>query len=162
MPAIFDAGRLPADMSHEQTQQLMLQGMAAMMEQVGQLTDAVLAQGQELARLNRALSTVRVSRSQELALQDAIRARAKELARLEAMPAGSEKRISAAIRTTLREITGARAVGDIQASQFDRAMEMVSGWRLNGQLRKIRRAMEEAKPPTLAVLKEGGRHEAKN
>lgn len=140
---VFKAGALPEDMSQEKAQQLMLQGMAAMMEQMNQLTDAMLAQGQELARLNRALSTVRVSRTQELALQEAIRARARELARLEAMPAGSEKRIASAIRTTLREVTGARAAGDVQACQFDKALELVSGWRLLGVLRRIRRAMED-------------------
>ena len=74
-------------------------------------------------------------------MKEAIAARAALLARTEGLP-GCERRIAGAIRTTLRETTGARAIGDLQSSQFDRAMEMVMGWRMSGALRKIRRDME--------------------
>lgn len=121
----------------------LLAAMEGVCARVDSLTSALLAQGQEIARLNRALSTVRVSRTQEIALQEAIRTRAKELTRLEGMPQGCEKRIGAAIRTTLREILGARAAGDVQACQFDQAMRLAQEWRMPGVLRRIRKAAEE-------------------
>lgn len=105
------------------------------------LTQAVLAQQAEIARLNRALGMMRVTRTQEAAMQAAIRARARMLAASEGL-AGSETRIAAAIRTTLRETTGARAVGDIQASQYEAAMQLVTGWAMAGALRRIRRERE--------------------
>ena len=95
----FDAGNrsnLPA-MPETET----LEQVRAMRGEIAQVMSAVLAQQAEIAKLNRALSTVRVSRSQELALAEAIRLRSRELAREEAMP-GAQKRIAAAIRTTLR------------------------------------------------------------
>lgn len=119
--------------------------MSIQMEQLlsaqQQMMSVLLAQQQELARLSAALSTVRISRTQEIAMKEAISARAAQLARTEGL-AGCERRIAGAIRTTLRETTGARAIGDLQSSQFDRAMEMVMGWRMSGALRKIRRDME--------------------
>ena len=135
----FDAGNrsnLPA-MPETET----LEQVRAMRGEIAQVMSAVLAQQAEIAKLNRALSTVRVSRSQELALAEAIRLRSRELAREEAMP-GAQKRIAAAIRTTLREATGARAIGDMQAGQFDEAMDIINGWRMPGALRRIRKAME--------------------
>ena len=104
-----------------------------------QIVSMLLAQQAELSRLTRALSTVRVSRAQELALGAAIRRRAAQLADAEGLPRDAGKRIAAAIRTTLREATGARATGDLQAAQFDRAMEIVTAWRMEGALRRIRR-----------------------
>lgn len=104
-----------------------------------QIVSMLLAQQAELSRLTRALSTVRVSRAQELAISGAIRKRAAQLAQSEGLPSDAGKRIAAAIRTTLREATGARAMGDLQAAQFDRAMEIVTTWRMEGALRRIRR-----------------------
>ena len=106
-----------------------------------QIVSMLLAQQAELSRLTRALSTVRVSRAQELALGAAIRRRAAQLADAEGLPRDAGKRIAAAIRTTLREATGARAMGDLQAAQFDRAMEIVNTWRMEGALRRIKREM---------------------
>lgn len=77
----------------------------------------------------------------EARMPGAIRARARMLAASEGL-AGSETRIAAAIRTTLRETTGARAVDDIQASQYEAAMQLVSGWAMAGALRRIRRERE--------------------
>lgn len=74
-------------------------------------------------------------------MREAITARAAMLSRTEDMP-GCERRIAGAIRKTLRETTGARAIGDLQAAQFDRAMEMVAGWKMTGALRKIRREVQ--------------------
>lgn len=112
--------------------------MQQLMGMQQQIMSALLAQQQEISKLTAALATVRISRTQELAMKEAITARAAWLARTEDMPS-SERRIAGAIRKTLRETTGARAIGDLQAAQFDRAMEMVAGWKMTGALRKIRR-----------------------
>lgn len=114
---------------------MQMQQMMAMQQQI---LSALLSQQQEISRLSAALSTVRISRTQEIAMKEAISARAAMLARTEGL-SGMERRIAGAIRTTLRETTGARAIGDLQASQFERAMDMVSGWYMSGALRRIRR-----------------------
>ena len=114
---------------------MQMQQMMAMQQQI---LSALLSQQQEISRLSAALSTVRISRTQEIAMKEAISARAAMLARTEGF-SGMERRIAGAIRTTLRETTGARAIGDLQASQFDRAMEMVGSWYMSGALRRIRR-----------------------
>ena len=115
--------------------------MQQLMGMQQQIMSALLAQQQEISKLTAALATVRISRTQELAMKEAIMARAAWLARTEDMPS-SERRIAGAIRKTLRETTGARAIGDLQAAQFDRAMEMVAGWKMTGALRKIRREVQ--------------------
>lgn len=115
--------------------------MQQMMGMQQQILSALLAQQQEISRLSAALATVRISRTQELAMKEAITARAVLLARTEDLE-GMERRIAGAIRTTLRETTGARAIGDLQASQFDRAMDMVTTWYMSGALRRIRREVE--------------------
>ena len=102
------------------------------------LMSALLAQQSELAKLTAALATVRISRTQEIAMQAAVKSRAAMLARMEGLT-GCERRIAGAIRTTLREATGARAIGDLQAGQYDRAMEMIASWYMSGALRRIRR-----------------------
>lgn len=112
--------------------------MQQLMGMQQQIMSALLAQQQEISKLTAALATVRISRTQELAMREAITARAAMLARTEDMP-GCERRIAGAIRKTLRETTGARAIGDLQAAQFDRAIEMVGSWYMTGALRKIRR-----------------------
>lgn len=121
-----------------QEQGLVLREVRGLRGEIAQLASAIIAQQQEIAKLNRALSTVRISRTQELALKEAIRARARQIAASEQL-AGAEQRISAAIRTTLRETTGARAIGDLQAGQFDRAMSMIGTWYMTGAMRRIRR-----------------------
>lgn len=115
--------------------------MQQMMGMQQQILSALLAQQQEISRLSAALATVRISRTQELAMKEAITARAVLLARTEDLE-GMERRIAGAIRTTLRETTGARAIGDLQASQFDRAMDMVTTWYMSGALRRIRREVQ--------------------
>lgn len=116
--------------------------LAGQMEQMlhlqQQIMSALLAQQQEISRLSAALSTVRISRTQEIAMKEAVNARAAMLARMERLE-GSERKIAGAIRTTIRETTGARAIGDLQSSQFDRAMDMVNTWHMSGALRRIRR-----------------------
>lgn len=116
--------------------------MQQMLDMQGRIMSALLAQQQEISKLTAALATVRISRTQEIAMKEAIGARAAQLAREEGMP-GCERRIAGAIRKTLRETTGARAIGDLQSSQFDRAMEMVNAWRMSGALRRIRREVEQ-------------------
>lgn len=118
--------------------------MQQMMDMQQRIMSALLAQQQEISKLTAALATVRISRTQELAMKEAITARAAWLTKTEDMP-GCERRIASAIRKTLRETTGARAIGDLQAAQFDRAMEMVGTWRMAGALRKIRREAQHDK-----------------
>lgn len=125
------------------TKQLMTpEKLGVQMEQMlhlqQQIMSALLAQQQEISRLGAALATVRISRTQEIAMKEAINARAAMLARTEQLE-GSERRIAGAIRTTIRETTGARAIGDLQAGQFDRAMDMVNTWYMSGAMRRIRR-----------------------
>jgi len=124
-----DAQRLRADM------QALLRGQQQMMS-------VLIAQQAQIEKLNLALATVRISRTQEIAIKEAIRVRAKQLTALEGLPADAERRIAGAIRVTLRETTGARAIGDLASSQFDRALAMVNAWYMAGALRKIRREME--------------------
>lgn len=112
--------------------------MQQLMDMQGRIMSALLAQQQEISKLTQALATVRISRTQEIAMKEAITARSSQLAREENM-SGCERRIAGAIRKTLRETTGARAIGDLQSSQFDRAMDMVNAWRMSGALRRIRR-----------------------
>lgn len=124
--------------------------IAQLCEGQARIVSMLLAQQAELSRLTKALATVRVSRTQELAIGEAVRRRAAQLAAQEGMPKAAGKRIAAAIRVTLREATGARATGDMQAAQFERAMEIVSTWKMEGALRRIRRevsAHEQAKHP---------------
>ena len=116
--------------------------MAQMLDMQGRIMSALLAQQQEISRLSAALATVRISRTQEITMKEAINARAAMLARTEGLE-GAERRIAGAIRTTLRETTGARAIGDLQSSQFDRAMDMVNTWRMSGALRRIKREAEQ-------------------
>lgn len=103
------------------------------------IVSMLLAQQAELSRLTQALSTMRVSRTQERSLCEAVRRRAAQLAAQEGLPKTAGKRIAAAIRTTLREATGARAMGDLQAAQFERAMTIIGTWRMEGALRRIKR-----------------------
>lgn len=115
--------------------------LRALCDGQARMMQAVLAQQAEIARLNRALAMMRVTRTQEAALCAAIRARAKLLAAREGLR-GAENSIAAAIRATLRETTGARAMGDVQASQYEAAMRVIAGWDMAGALRRIRRARE--------------------
>ena len=125
-----------------------LDDVAAAISQQGamlaEIRAALLAQGQEIARLNRALSAMRVSRGQEAAIHAAIRARAQALCAQEGIP-GGERLLAAEIRRSVREATGCRAAGDIQAAQYDAVMAMIDGWMQRGAIRRARRAMESKK-----------------
>ena len=114
------------------------------------IVSMLLAQQAELSRLTQALATMRVSRTQELAIGEAVRRRAAQLAAQEGMPKTAGKRIAAAIRVTLREATGARAMGDIQAAQFERAMSIIGNWRMEGALRRIKREVSAHEPESNA------------
>lgn len=110
------------------------------------IVSMLLAQQAELSRLTQALATMRVSRTQERSLNEAVRRRAAQLATQEGLPRAADKRIAAAIRVTLREATGARAMGDIQAAQFERAMSIIGTWRMEGALRRIKREVSAREP----------------
>ena len=101
---------------------------------LAEIRAAILMQSQEIERLNRALSSMRVSRGQESA---AIRARAADLAAQNGLT-GAEKAIAAEIRKSVREAIGCRAMGDVEAAAFDRVMDMIEGWMQRGALRRIR------------------------
>lgn len=111
---------------------------------LAEIRAALLAQAQEIARLNRALSAMRVSRGQEAAIHAAIRARAQALCAQEGLP-GGERMLAAEIRRSVREATGCRAAGDIQAAQYDAVMAMIDAWKQLGAIRRARRAMESDK-----------------
>lgn len=127
-----------------------LQGAArdARMERVEQavmqMREMMLAMTEEVARLNRALALMRVSRTQEAALCEAVRARARALCREEGLSPGAERKMAAAIRTTVREVTGARAMGDVQAQQYEKTLQLIDTWRMAGAIRRIRREEERA------------------
>ena len=101
---------------------------------LAEIRAAILMQSQEIERLNRALSSMRVSRGQESAT---IRARAADLAAQNGLT-GAEKAIAAEIRKSVREAIGCRAMGDVEAAAFDRVMDMIEGWMQRGALRRIR------------------------
>lgn len=124
--------------------------IAQLCEGQARIVSMLLAQQAELSRLTQALATMRVSRTQERSLSEAVRRRAAQLAAQEGMPRTAGKRIAAAIRTTLREATGARAMGDIQAAQFDRAMTIIGTWRMEGALRRIKREVSAREPESNA------------
>lgn len=129
-------------LSTEERVREMRTDMQALLQGQRQMMSVLIAQQAQIEKLNQALLTVRISRSQEAAMKDAIRARARQLAAQEDMGKGAERRIAGAIRATIRETTGARAIGDLAAGQFDRTLQMVLGWHMTGALRRIRREME--------------------
>ena len=108
---------------------------------LAEIRAAILMQSQEIERLNRALSSMRVSRGQESAINAAIRARAADLAAQNGL-VGAEKAIAAEIRKSVREATGCRAMGDVEAAASDRVMDMIEGWMQRGALRRIRQEKE--------------------
>ena len=122
----------------EDTQQLHTD-MQTLLRGQQQMMSVLIAQQAQIEKLNQALTTMRISRAQENALKDAIKHRAQQLAERESMDKGAERRIAGAIRVTIRETTGARAIGDLAAGQYDRTLQMVAGWYMTGALRKIRR-----------------------
>lgn len=124
--------------------------IAQLCEGQARIVSMLLSQQAELSRLTQALATMRVSRTQEIALCEAVRRRAAQLAAQEGMPKAAGKRIAAAIRTTLREATGARATGDLQAAQFERAMTIIGTWRMEGALRRIKREVSAREPESNA------------
>ena len=123
--------------------------VAALSRKVDSLAALVMAQNAVLERVAGILSEQRVSRTQETAIKRAIQARAKALALREGLkghydPDASvywdpERHLGEAIRKTLRELTGARAIGDIRAGVYDAAMRHIMEWDYPGAIRRIRR-----------------------
>ena len=126
-----------------------MNGVEVLAERVDSLAALVMAQNAVLEKMSRLMEEQRVSRTQETAIKRAIQARAKEIALREGLKghydpvAGEymepEKRLGAAIRKTLRELTGARAAGDIRACVYDSAMKHIMEWDYPGAIRRIRR-----------------------
>ena len=128
-----------------------LRGRVARMEAM------LLEQHAILLDLARALGDARVTRTEERAVRDAVRARAMDIAAREGWldERGGKRlrrvgdawlcpadRVAAAIRATVREITGVRAYGDIPRSQYDRVLRAVALWDMPGALRRIRKEWE--------------------
>lgn len=134
------------DLARIQDQDLQKVASDARMERVEQavmqMREMMLAMTEEVARLNRALALMRVSRTQEVALNEAVRARARALCRDEGLGKGAERKMAAAIRTTVRDVTGARAMGDVQAQQYEKTLQLIDTWRMAGAIRRIRREEE--------------------
>ena len=114
-------------------------------EKVDSLAALVMAQNAVLERVAGILAAQTVTRAQERAVKAAITARAKTLAAREGLAAidwtrpTPERMLAEAIRRTLRELTGARAAGDIPQRMFDAAMEHIRTWDYPGAIRKVRR-----------------------
>lgn len=125
------------------------EAVALLAQRVDGLAALVMAQNAVLEKISRHLEEQRVTRTQETAIKRAIQARAKEIALREGLKgrydpnAGEyldpEKRLGAAIRKTLRELTGARAAGDIRACVYDSAMKHIMEWDYPGAIRRIRK-----------------------
>ena len=114
--------------------------IAALARKVDSLAALVLAQNAAIERMAAMLEERRVTRSQESALKIAIHRRAEEVCR-EAEFSGREasRRVNAAIRKTVREVSGCRAVGDIPAAQFEKILRLIVVWNMAGAIRRIRR-----------------------
>lgn len=117
--------------------------MAALRADFARVMSVLVAQQAELSRLTQALATVRVSRAQEKTLCDAIRQRARGICVQYGLPDAAWRRVATAIRATLREATGARAIGDLQAAQFERAKQMIDTWHMAGAIRRICRSLDK-------------------
>lgn len=111
-------------------------------QEVADLRAMLVAQNSLLEQVAQALSTTRVSRSQERTLRDAVHERAGYLREREGLPAAAGRMLSAAILGTLRQLTGCRALGDVPAVKYDQCLEAVRAWDMTGAIRKIRRRCE--------------------
>lgn len=104
------------------------------------LTALMLAMQQELAAMRQERAAVRVTRAQEAAIRRAVQGRAAELALREGLP---RRALSAAILTTVREVTGTRAIGDAPQGRYDAAIRAATTWDMTGVLRRMRRKYAE-------------------
>lgn len=110
--------------------------LAIVSQKIDDLTALVLAMQSELAALRQERAAVRVSRAQEAAIRRAVHSRAAELAEREGLPG---RAVAAAILTTIREVTGCRAVGDVPQGRYDAAIRAATTWDMAGVLRRMRR-----------------------
>ena len=112
---------------------------------VESLAALVMAQNAVLERVAGILAAHTVTRSQERAIKMAITSRAKELCAREGLEVRDwtrptpERMMAEAIRRTLRELTGARAAGDIPQRMFDAALSHIRTWDYPGAIRKVRK-----------------------
>ena len=112
---------------------------------IDSLAALVMAQNAVLERVAGVLAAQTVNRTQERAIKAAIGRRAKELCRREGLEPRDwtrptpERMMAEAIRHTLRELTGARAAGDIPQRMYDAALRHVTEWDYPGAIRRIRK-----------------------
>ena len=117
--------------------------LAKLQEEVLGIREMLLVQNCLLEQLVAQQAKIRVTREEEATLRRAIRERSRELADREGLSAKGAGRIAAAIRSTLRDLAGCRALGDVPSAKFDQALRLVRAWDMPGALRRIRR--EETK-----------------
>ncbi len=123
------------------------EAVALLAERVDSLAALVMAQNAVLERVAGILAAQTVNRTQERAIKAAIAKRAKALCAREGLSVCDwtrptpERRMAEAIRHTLRELTGARAAGDIPQRMYDAAMRHVAEWDYPGAIRRIRKEM---------------------
>lgn len=128
--ALPSTGRAsPAEVSEE---------ILSLRAELSDLRTLILTQNALLEQLVQRQAQVRVSRAQERALREAIRMRAGELAAAERLPSGP---VSQAIRKTVRELTGCRALGDAPAEKYEQLLAAIQAWYMPGALRRIRRSL---------------------
>lgn len=124
------------------TERALPEEVRTLRQEVADLRAMLVAQNSLLEQVAQALSTTRVSRSQERTLRDAVHERAGYLREREGLPAAAGRMLSAAILGTLRQLTGCRALGDVPAVKYDQCLEAVRAWDMTGAIRKIRRRCE--------------------
>ena len=127
---------LMAPLKGELSAELTEGSVSALRREVAELRALILSQNALLEQIARQQAQARMTRSQEAALRRTVRMRAEELAERERLP---RRAISGAILSTLRQLTGCRALGDVPAAKIEQAMRCASGWDMPGALRKIRR-----------------------
>lgn len=136
-------GVRPAEGGIMPFQGMTLDEVRTLRQEVADLRAMLVAQNSLLEQVAQALSTTRVSRSQERTLRDAVHERAGYLREREGLPAAAGRMLSAAILGTLRQLTGCRALGDVPAVKYDQCLEAVRAWDMTGAIRKIRRGLND-------------------
>ena len=118
------------------------QALPALLEQgeaIKRIETIMLQMQAQIEQLSRAQSERRVTRTQEAALRRAVRERAEEICRQEGLPDSCRRLCQEAIRSTVREVTGCRAIGDIPDGMYAQALSVIQSWYMTGAVRRWRR-----------------------
>ena len=120
------------------------QALPALLEQgaaIKRIETIMLQMQAQIEQLSRAQAERRVTRTQEAALRRAVRERAEEICRQEGLPDSCRRLCQEAIRSTVREVTGCRAIGDIPDGMYAQALSVIRSWYMTGAVRRWRRAL---------------------